>query len=125
MPSRRRAAIVRSRAAARVFAVDPAEEVPRTAHVRLMAVLLATLFGCSRAPESRSAVRVLALGDSFTIGTGSSPESAFPARVAERWRATGCNVELRNVAVNGYSTREIIDRELPELETFAPTWITF
>ena len=68
--------------------------------------------------------RLLALGDSFTIGTGSSPDEAFPARLAERWDRGGCHFEVRNVAVNGYTSRNVIDRELPELSPFAPTWIT-
>ncbi|MEO7092843.1 MAG: SGNH/GDSL hydrolase family protein [Polyangiales bacterium] len=68
--------------------------------------------------------RLLALGDSFTIGTGSSVDEAFPARLAERWRAAGCTTELRNVAVNGYTSRDVIDRELPEVARFSPTWIT-
>jgi acyl-CoA thioesterase I len=75
------------------------------------------------APATRS-IRFLALGDSFTIGTGSSPSSAFPARLAERWRARGCSVELKNVAVNGYTTDDIIAEELPELGSYRPTFVT-
>jgi acyl-CoA thioesterase-1 len=64
------------------------------------------------------------LGDSFTIGTGSSPGEAFPAKLAERWRARGCNVEVKNVAVNGYTTEDVIREELPVLERYRPTFIT-
>lgn len=46
-------------------------------------------------------MRYLALGDSFTIGTGSSREQAFPARLAARCAG---RMELRDLAVNGYST---------------------
>lgn len=68
--------------------------------------------------------RYLALGDSFTIGTGSTPEQAFPARMVARWGAAGCAVTLRNVAVNGYTTQRIIDRELGALDEVAPTFVT-
>jgi acyl-CoA thioesterase I len=68
-----------------------------------------------------ASARFLALGDSFTIGTGSAPERSFPARLAGRW---GCAIELRNVAVNGYTARDVIGEELPELTPFAPTFVT-
>jgi acyl-CoA thioesterase-1 len=68
--------------------------------------------------------RLLALGDSFTAGTGASAEEAFAARLVDRWRGEGCVVELRNVAVNGYTSRDVIERELPELSRFSPTWVT-
>ncbi|HEY1691010.1 MAG TPA: SGNH/GDSL hydrolase family protein [Polyangiaceae bacterium] len=95
---------------------------------------LLALAGCPAAPPTSSttppppasvaapAVRYLALGDSFTIGTGSSAAQAFPARLAARCAG---RVELHNLAVNGYSTGDVIDRELPALSAFAPTYVTF
>jgi lysophospholipase L1-like esterase len=70
--------------------------------------------------------RFLALGDSFTIGTGSPPDASFPARLVARWheRDGACSVELVNVGVNGYTTDDLIARELPEVERFRPTFIT-
>jgi acyl-CoA thioesterase-1 len=66
-------------------------------------------------------LRYLALGDSFTIGTGSEPEKSFPARLAARCRSA---VSVRNIAVNGYSTQDIVDLELPEVPRFAPHLVT-
>ncbi|MEZ4391471.1 MAG: SGNH/GDSL hydrolase family protein [Polyangiales bacterium] len=74
--------------------------------------------------EAPSEARYLALGDSFTIGTGSSAAQAFPSRLAARWSAPRCRVTLRNPAVNGFTTQDLIDRELPELRAFAPTWVS-
>ena len=71
-----------------------------------------------------SAVRFLALGDSFTIGTGGAPERSFPARLGERWRTGGCVLELENIAVNGYTTDDLITLELPRVATFHPTFVT-
>jgi acyl-CoA thioesterase-1 len=68
--------------------------------------------------------RYLALGDSFTIGTGSPSESAFPARLTARFRESRCAVDLRNVAVNGFTTDDLIEEELPELGRFRPTFVT-
>ncbi len=106
------------------------------AHTLLLVATLATRCGSSTpAPAltprdatsetapSRSA-RYLALGDSFTIGTGSSPEQAFPARLVARWGAAGCEVALRNPAVNGFTTQDVLDRELPLARPFAPTVVT-
>jgi acyl-CoA thioesterase-1 len=71
--------------------------------------------------SSVGAPRYLALGDSFTIGTGTTPDRAFPARLVAR---CGSAVELRNVAVNGYSTQDILESEVPEVARFAPTFVT-
>ncbi len=68
--------------------------------------------------------RYLALGDSFTIGTGAIPEHSMPARLAARWQAAGCGVVLENLGVNGYTTDDLISEELPQLNRFAPTFVT-
>lgn len=72
-------------------------------------------------PTPKSEVRYLALGDSFTIGTGSKPEASFPARWAARW-GNRCTPILRNVGVNGFTTQDLIDRELPVLAEVKPQW---
>ncbi len=69
-------------------------------------------------------VRYLALGDSYTIGTGGPPERSFPAQLAERWRARGITVELRNLAVDGYTTDDLIRDELPQVARVRPTLTT-
>jgi acyl-CoA thioesterase-1 len=71
-----------------------------------------------------SSIRYLALGDSFTIGTGTTPERAFPAVLAARWRAAGRSVELLNPAVNGYTTDDLIAKELLHVPVFKPTLVT-
>jgi len=76
------------------------------------------------APPSGPPVRYLALGDSFTAGTGSSPDQAFPVRLAARLRARGAAVTLENLGVNGYTTDDLVARELPRVASFAPTMVT-
>jgi lysophospholipase L1-like esterase len=71
-----------------------------------------------------TSIRYLALGDSFTIGTGTTPERAFPAVLAARWRAAGRSVELLNPAVNGYTTDDLIAKELLHVPVFKPTLVT-
>jgi len=69
-------------------------------------------------------IRYLALGDSFTIGTGIQPERAFPAVLAQKWRDAGHSVELVNPAKNGYTTDDLIAKELPLAQAFGPTIVT-
>jgi acyl-CoA thioesterase I len=68
--------------------------------------------------------RFLALGDSFTIGTGTTPDRSFPAVLARLWRESGRGVVLSNPAVNGYTTDDLISEELPLVSSFRPTLVT-
>jgi lysophospholipase L1-like esterase len=69
-------------------------------------------------------MRYLALGDSFTIGTGTTPDRSFPAVLVSAWWDAGIECDLRNPAVNGYSTDDLIREELPLVESFAPDLVT-
>ena len=64
----------------------------------------------------------LALGDSYTIGTGSSGRPrGFPALLARHLAtASGRLVSVRNMGVDGYTTDDVIRHELPVLERIAP-----
>ena len=68
--------------------------------------------------------RFLTLGDSFTIGTGTTPDRSFPAVIARLWTESGRSVVLSNPAVNGYTTDDLIDAELPLVVSFRPTLVT-
>jgi acyl-CoA thioesterase-1 len=68
--------------------------------------------------------RFLALGDSFTIGTGTTPDRSFPAVLTRIWTERGRTVVLANPAVNGYTTDDLIHDELPTLASFDPTLVT-
>ena len=68
--------------------------------------------------------RFLALGDSFTIGTGTTPDRSFPAVLAGMWTKRGRTVILKNPAVNGYTTDDLIHDELPLVASFHPSLIT-
>lgn len=68
----------------------------------------------------------LALGDSYTIGTGASDLSrSWPSIIASRLRqATGREVELTNPAVNGFTTLDLIRHELPYVRRIQPALVT-
>lgn len=64
--------------------------------------------------------RYLALGDSYTIGTGASDEShSWPSIIALRLGA-----ELTNPAVNGFTTLDLIRHELPLVHRLKPDLVT-
>ncbi len=50
--------------------------------------------------------RIAILGDSVTLGAEIRPEDAFPQRLEARFRAEGRRVEVMNVALWGWSTRQ-------------------
>lgn len=71
-------------------------------------------------------MRYLALGDSYTIGTGASDETHnYPSILAQRVaKATGREVELTNPAVNGFTTLDVIARELGYIERLKPDLVS-
>lgn len=68
--------------------------------------------------------RYLALGDSFTIGTGTTPDRSFPAVLVDRWSDRGLQCDLRNPAVNGYTTDDLIREELALVASYRPDLVT-
>jgi lysophospholipase L1-like esterase len=72
------------------------------------------------------ALRYLALGDSYTIGTGASGEAHnYPSILAARLTKTvGRKVEVTNPAVNGFTTRDLIDNELGYIATLKPDLVS-
>jgi acyl-CoA thioesterase I len=68
-------------------------------------------------------MRYVALGDSYTIGTGVAARDRFPDQLV---RATpGLGLELvGNLGVNGYTAADLIRDELPALHGLAPGFVT-
>ena len=85
---------------------------------------LLMVLGLNASGADKGPTRYLALGDSFTIGTGSTPDLCFPSQLKRLLLKRGVDVRLENVAVNGYSTHEVIDRELEALARFKPDTVT-
>jgi len=67
-------------------------------------------------------LRYLALGDSYTIGTGASDQSrTWPSIISKRIeQSTGRRVDLTNPAVNGFTTLDLIQHELPYVRRLKP-----
>ena len=75
---------------------------------------------------SDRALTYLALGDSYTIGTGATHESrSFPSLLALRLEAeTGRAVRVVNPAVNGFTTIDVLAREVGFLDELNPDLVS-
>ena len=93
---------------------------PRPRAVRLLVVALAALTACGDGGEV-SALRYVALGDSYTIGTSVAEAERWPNQLVERID----ELELAgNPAVNGYTSADLINDELPRLDTLHPELVS-
>jgi acyl-CoA thioesterase-1 len=74
-----------------------------------------------------TALRYVALGDSYTIGTAVVPAERWPERLAATLASdqTGLGLDLvANLGVNGYTSADLIREELPALDGLAPDFAT-
>jgi acyl-CoA thioesterase-1 len=69
-------------------------------------------------------VRYVALGDSYTIGTSVGETDRWPNQLVERLRTTVPLELVANLGVNGYTSVDLIDDELPQLVRLFPEFVT-
>src|SRR4051794_16100970 len=70
-------------------------------------------------------IRYVALGDSYTIGEGASPNESWPAVMARRLKEQGIDVDLvANPSVTGWTSQQLIDHELPVFQKEKPNFGT-
>ncbi len=66
-------------------------------------------------------LRYVALGDSYTIGTAVDPAERWPDQLVARRAGREPVLELvANLAVNGFTSRDVIDVELPAFDDLLP-----
>ncbi|MDP2652680.1 MAG: SGNH/GDSL hydrolase family protein [Candidatus Omnitrophota bacterium] len=74
---------------------------------------------------NKEVIRYIALGDSYTIGTGVALAQAWPVLLTQQLVAAGINIHLvANLARDGWATQEIIDNRLPYLKKLEPDFAT-
>ena len=72
--------------------------------------------------QSVSTIRYVALGDSYTIGTGASVDESWPSVLTRHLQKDCMAVKLAgNLARAGWTTQDVIDQQLPVYKTLKPT----
>lgn len=84
--------------------------------------------GCGAPAEpapsvAEDAVRYVALGDSYTIGTSVAESERWPNQLVERMSGEQL-VLVANLGVNGYTSADLIADELPRLDDLRPDFVT-
>lgn len=70
-------------------------------------------------------MRYVALGDSYTVGASVEAKDAWPSQLIQRLNKGGVEVELvANLARSGWTAQQVIDHQLPKLETLKPDFVT-
>ena len=94
-----------------------------------LALIAALATACSMTPTpsaspSAGGLRYVALGDSYTIGTSVEEDERFPNQLVDRLAGSSGLELVANLGVNGYSSAQLIDRELPQLDALEPDFVT-
>jgi lysophospholipase L1-like esterase len=77
------------------------------------------------ADQSAAKIRYAAIGDSYSIGEGASPNESWPAVLTKRLKSEGFDIELvANPSRTGWTTQDAIDRELPVFLKAKPDFST-
>ncbi len=64
--------------------------------------------------DKRAKIRYVAIGDSYSIGEGASPNESWPAVLTRHLKAEALPIDLvANPSITGWTTKDAIDRELP------------
>ena len=72
---------------------------------------------------NNSHIRYVAIGDSYSIGEGATPDESWPAILTRHLNENGLHVDLvANPSVTGWTTQQAIDRELPIFVQSKPTF---
>src|SRR6266446_8002356 len=89
-------------------------------------ILLISNFVMAQSETDKGAkIRYAAIGDSYSIGEGASPNESWPAVLTRHLNAQGLHIDLvANPSRTGWTTRDAIDLELPIFLTSEPNFAT-
>jgi acyl-CoA thioesterase-1 len=75
--------------------------------------------------KHEATIRYVAIGDSYSIGEGASPDESWPAVLTRHLREKGVRIDLiANPSRTGWTTQQAIDRELPIFNESKPNFAT-
>jgi len=70
-------------------------------------------------------IRYVAIGDSYTIGLGIEEKDRWPNILTNHLKEMKIDIHLvANLAVSGYTVRNVIELELKEVENIRPDFVT-
>ncbi len=88
-------------------------------------VLLFSNFAMAQTKIDNERIRYAVIGDSYSCGEGASSKESWPAIMTQHFNAQGLHVDLvSNPSVTGWTTKEAIDRELPNFINANPNFAT-
>ncbi|HAF14870.1 MAG TPA: hypothetical protein DCK99_14490 [Blastocatellia bacterium] len=92
--------------------------------VLLLAILLMPMVSAQDKIDKKK-VRYAAIGDSYSIGEGASPNESWSALLTRHLNKKGIHVDLvANPSRTGWTTQQAIDRELPIFVESKPDFAT-
>ena len=75
--------------------------------------------------QEKSRIRYVAIGDSYSIGEGASPNESWPAILTQHLNEKELRIDLvANPSVTGWTTQQAIERELPVFLKANPNFAT-
>lgn len=75
--------------------------------------------------KNSTTIRYVAVGDSYTIGEGLPRSDNWPSLITEHLQADGIDIQLiANPSKTGWTTRDLIDYELPVVQKEQPQLVT-
>src|ERR1041385_311000 len=75
--------------------------------------------------NSDTRIRYVAIGDSYSIGEGASPDESWPAVLTRHLKEKGIPIDLvANPSRTGWTTEQAIDQELPIFRKAQPNFAT-
>lgn len=88
-------------------------------------IFLVLLISFNFSLMSQTSIRYVALGDSYTICTGATEAQSWPVLLCKHLKENKVNIELiANPSQNGWTSQNLIDRELPVLDKSKATFVT-
>jgi lysophospholipase L1-like esterase len=79
----------------------------------------------TNSPSQMKQLRYVAIGDSYSIGEGATPNESWPALLTRHLKTRGVAIDLvANPSVTGWTTEQAIDQELPVFVKAKPTFAT-
>lgn len=93
--------------------------------IAVLGIIAWNSISSKRKIPSNAAIKYAAIGDSYTIGNGVEEEDRWPNILTGHLRQKGIDIELvANLAVSGYTVRDAIQVELPDINRIKPDLVT-